>query len=117
MKKQLTLDSLRSQLHDGGMPVDRTSLETLRHIISETDRILETAPALPQNRTAACRELLSSALALADDLLGQLKSPAAAVLGQKGGAKTSQRYGPEHYRKMAAARKKHAGGRPRLNPE
>jgi hypothetical protein len=99
------------------MPVDRSSLETLRNMISETDLILETTPALPQNRTAAARELLSSALALADDLLGQLKSPAAAVLGHKGGSVTSQRHGPEHYRKMAAARKTRGGGRPRLNPE
>lgn len=99
------------------MPVDRSSLEALRNLIAETDLILETTPPLPQNRTVACRELLRSALALNDDLLTQLKAPAAAVLGHKGGSATSQRHGPEHYRKMAAARKTRGGGRPRLNPE
>jgi len=95
------------------MPVDRSSLEALKNLISETDLVLETAPLLPQNRTAVCRENLRTALALTDDLLGQLKTPAAAVLGHKGGSATSRKLGVEHYRRMAAARKTHAGGRPR----
>jgi hypothetical protein len=37
----------------------------------------------------------------------------AVVLGHKGGSTTSKRHGIEHYRKMAAARKTHAGGRPK----
>jgi hypothetical protein len=99
------------------MPVDRRSLEALKNLISETDLVLETAPLLPQNRTAVCRENLRTALALTDDLLGQLKTPAAAVLGHKGGSTTAQRHGPEHYRQMAAVRKTHAGGRPRKQSE
>jgi hypothetical protein len=99
------------------MPTDRSSLMALRNLIADTDLILETAPILPQNRTACCRENLGAALALVDDLLSQakVKIPPAAVLGHKGGSATAQKHGSEHYRKMAAARKTHAGGRPR-NP-
>lgn len=97
------------------MASDRTSLEALRNLIADTDLILETTPALPQNRTAACRENLRTALALADDLLKESSKrvSAAAKLGKKGGAATARRLGAEHYRRMAAARKTHAGGRPR----
>jgi hypothetical protein len=95
------------------MPVERASLETLRDLIADTDLTLETIPDLPQNRTAHCRENLRAALALADDLLSQTKMNAAAVIGSKGGSATSRKLGTEHYRKMAAARKSHAGGRPR----
>ncbi|HUD15123.1 MAG TPA: hypothetical protein VMQ56_15835, partial [Terracidiphilus sp.] len=70
-------------------------------------------PNLPQNRTANCRESLTAALALAEDLLKQHRMAAAAVLGRKGGSTTARRLGAEHYRKMAAARKSHGGGRPR----
>ena len=44
-------------------------LTALKNLLSQADRILETAPALPENRTEACRELLGTALALTDDLL------------------------------------------------
>jgi hypothetical protein len=47
----------------------RTELATLKNLLSQIDRILETAPALPENRTEACRELLKAALALTDDLI------------------------------------------------
>jgi hypothetical protein len=102
------------------MPSNQAELRTLKNLISQADRILETAPALPENRTAACRELLTAALALADDLLKESKaaSPAAAsVLGRKGGSTTAQRHGPEHYRAMAAKRKTHGGGRPKKESE
>ncbi len=99
------------------MAVDRSSLQALKNLISEADLILETAPPLPENRTAACRESLAAALALTDDLMRQAKMPAAAILGHKGGSETSRRLGPEHYRRMAAARKTHGGGRPRKRPE
>ena len=95
------------------MPIDRSSLLALRELIADTDLTLETIPALPQNRTAHCRENLRAALALADDLIKQLRMPAAAIMGHKGGSTTSRRLGPEHYRKMAAARKTYGGGRPR----
>jgi hypothetical protein len=90
----------------------RNELATLKKLISETDHILATTPPLPENRTAACRELLSTALAIADDLLKQTKLPAAAILGQKGGSVTAKR-GSDYFRKLAAKRKTHGGGRPR----
>ena len=89
---------------------DRTELATLKRLIGEANHILETTPELPENRTARCRELLGSALALADDLLKQAKSPAAATLGRKGGSVTAKRHGSEHYRQMAARRKTHGRG-------
>jgi hypothetical protein len=100
------------------MPSDRSSLLALKNLIAEADLILETTPDLPQNRTASCRENLRAALALTDDLLKQSpRMTAAAVLGHKGGTRTSKKLGVEHYRKMAAARKTRAGGRPRKQAE
>jgi len=87
-------------------------LTALKNLLSQADHILETTPALPENRTAACRELLASALALTDDLIKNAPTPAAS-LGHKGGSATARRHGPEHYRQMAARRKTHSGGRPR----
>ena len=94
---------------------NRTELTALRKLLSETDLILSTTE-LPQNRTARCRELLRSALALTDDLLSQAKLPAAAVMGRKGGAVTAKR-GSAYFRKLAARRKTHGGGRPRKESE
>ena len=99
------------------MASDRSSLQALRNLISDTDLILETTPALPQNRTAVCRENLRAALALADDLLKHSRANAASVLGHKGGSTTARKLGPEHYKRMAAARKTHGGGRPRKQPD
>lgn len=99
------------------MPSDRASLLALKNLISDTDLILETNPDLPQNRTACCRENLRAALALADDLLKQQRMTPAAVLGHKGGSTTARRLGADHYRKMAAARKTHGGGRPRKSDQ
>ena len=100
------------------MPANHTELAALKNLISQADRILATAPELPENRTASCREVLSAALALTDDLLKE-SSPAtsAAILGRKGGSTTARRHGPEHYRQMAAKRKTHGGGRPRKKSE
>jgi hypothetical protein len=95
------------------MASDRASLLALRDLIADTDLTLETIPNLPQNRTAHCRENLRAALALADDLIKQSKMTAAAVMGHKGGSTTARKLGPEHYRRMAAARKTHGGGRPK----
>jgi hypothetical protein len=89
----------------------RKELAALKNLISEADLILSTTE-LPENRTARCRELLGSALALADDLLSQSKLPAAAALGRKGGNVTAQR-GSDYFSKLAARRKTHGGGRPR----
>ena len=92
---------------------NRASLEALKNLISETDLILSTTTPLPENRTPRCRELLSAALALTDDLLKQGNVAPAVPLGHKGGSTTSRRHGLEHYRMMAATRKVHGGGRPR----
>jgi hypothetical protein len=53
------------------MPIERASLEALRDLIADAKLTLETTPDLPQNRTASCRESLTAALALAEDLLRQ----------------------------------------------
>lgn len=99
------------------MPSIRTELTALKNLISQAERILATSPELPENRTKVCRENLTAALALADDLLKEARpATAAAVLGRKGGSTTSRRHGPEHYRQMAARRKTHGGGRPRKQP-
>lgn len=90
----------------------RNELATLKRLITEADHILATTPPLPENRTAACRELLGTAIAIADDLLKQAKLPAAAILGKKGGSVTAKR-GSDYFRKLAARRKTHGGGRPR----
>jgi hypothetical protein len=99
------------------MATDRSSLQALKNLIADTDLILETTPDLPQNRTACCRDNLKAALALVDDLLKQQRTTPAAVMGHKGGSVTAKKHGPEHYRKMAAARKTRAGGRPRKQAE
>jgi hypothetical protein len=99
------------------MPIDRASLEALRNLISDASLTLETTPDLSQNRTASCRESLAAALALSEDLLKQHRTSAAVVLGRKGGTTTARRLGTDHYRKMAAARKSHGGGRPRKQTE
>jgi hypothetical protein len=99
------------------MASDRASLIALRELIADTDLTLETIPNLPQNRTAHCRENLRAALALADDLIKQSKMTAAAVMGHKGGSTTARKLGSDHYKRMAAARKTHGGGRPRKQAE
>lgn len=80
----------------------------LRDMIEEIHLILETTE-LPQGRSKRALELLTSALALTDDLIAT--SPAAA-LGKRGGLKTAQR-GAGYFREIAAKRKTRAGGRPR----
>jgi len=95
-----------------GMKSNKTELAALKRLISETDLILSTTVPLPENRTARCRELLGSALALTDDLLTQAKLPAAAILGHRGGTAIAKR-GSDYFRKLAAKRKTFGGGRPR----
>jgi len=100
------------------MPSNQAELRTLKNLIAQVDRILATTPELPENRTSACRELVTAALALSDDLLKQASpANAAATLGRKGGSTTSLRHGIEHYRQMAASRKTRGGGRPRKDSE
>ena len=100
------------------MPSNHTELAALKRLLIQADRILASAPELPENRTTACREVLTAALALTDDLVKQSSSTtSAAILGSKGGSATAKRHGPEHYRAMAAKRKTHGGGRPRKESE
>jgi hypothetical protein len=100
------------------MPTDRASLNALQNILTEIHDLISTSPQpMPQNRTPRCLELTRAALALTDDIMKQTRMAPAVVLGHKGGSATSQRHGIEHYRKMAAARKTHAGGRPRKHAE
>ena len=91
----------------------RHELQALKNLISEADLILSTTAPLPENRTPRCRELLTAALAIADDLIKKERIKPAAVLGHKGGSTTARRHGAEHYRMMAASRKTRGGGRPR----
>lgn len=79
--------------------------------------LIATTDPLPENRTPCALDLLRTAQALTTDMLKQLRMPAAVALGHKGGSVTSKRHGPEHYRKMAEARKTRGGGRPRKQAE
>ena len=94
----------------------KQELAALKNILSEVDLTLETCPPLPENRTARCRELLASALALTGDLLKLAKTPSAVALGRKGGL-VSAKKGSAYFRKLAAKRKTHGGGRPRKQSE
>jgi len=85
----------------------RSDLRSLRNLISEAQTLLMTTN-LPEGRSQRANELLTAAVHLADDLLEQ--SPAA-TLGAKGGKATAKR-GPDYFRKIAAMRKEHKGGRP-----
>jgi hypothetical protein len=76
-------------------------------MISEAHDILRTT-ILPEQRSQRAYELLTAAMHLADDLLEE--SPAA-TLGKKGGKITAKR-GSDYFRKIAAMRKEHKGGRP-----
>lgn len=86
-------------------------LNALRNLIDEAHVILTTID-LPQGRAKRAAQLLTSALALTDDLIA---NPTTAVtLGQRGGMKTAER-GPAYFKRIAGMRKKRSGGRPR-NP-
>jgi len=97
------------------MASNRKELAALKNLLADADLILSTTE-LPEGRAVRCRELLRSALALADDLLSQAKMPAAALLGRKGGSQTAKR-GSDYFRQLAAKRKTCAGGRPRKESE
>jgi len=97
------------------MASTRAELRSLKNLLSEADLILSTTE-LPEGRATRCREVLRSALALTDDLLGQAKLPAAALLGRKGGSQTAKR-GSDYFRQLAAKRKTLGGGRPRKTAE
>jgi len=84
-------------------------LRALRNLIDEAHAVISMAD-LPKDRTKRAVKLLTSALALTDDLIAV---PSTAVtLGKLGGLKTAER-GSEYFRQIAAKRKIKAGGRPR----
>jgi len=86
-------------------------LHALRNLIDEAHLILTTVGTAKGGANAAAK-ILSSALALTDDLIAL---PSTAVsLGQRGGKKTAER-GSEYFRQIAAKRKTHGGGRPKLD--
>lgn len=83
-------------------------LKALLNLISEAEVILLTTE-LPQGRAERARELLRSAVKLADELT---KTPPAAVPDAEGAKATAKR-GPQYSRKAAALRKATTGGRPK----
>lgn len=91
------------------MPRPPKQLGVLRNLIAEADLLLTTSP-LPENRSGRAHELLTTALAVVDDLGREGRNPAAA-LGSKGGQAVAKR-GPEYFRELQARRKHKAGGRP-----
>jgi hypothetical protein len=94
-------------------PTKRKDLKALHRIVSQAELVLGTIPT-PHPSIARLRELLVAASALAKDLAN--RPPEAVALGAIGGRRTAQRMtakDPEYYAKIAAMRKKRAGGRPR----
>jgi len=90
----------------------RADLKALRNMIAEAETILTTTT-LPQGRAERARELLGTAVKLADHLLEV--NPAAAM-GKKGGkttAKLMKAKDPDYYKRIAAMRKTRGGGRPK----
>jgi hypothetical protein len=106
MIKQQALAMTRQRCYGSNM-ARKNDLRSLRNIIGEAQDIVNTTE-LPEGRSEKLRELLTSAIFLADHLLEE--SPAA-VLGEKGGRITAKR-GPDYFRKIAALRKERKGGRP-----
>lgn len=93
-------------------------VRALRTLLTEAHVLLTTVD-LPQGRAQSCREIVDTALAIADGL--ESKKPlrganAAAALGRVGGKKTAERMlerDPDYYKRIAGMRKTRAGGRPR----
>lgn len=86
-------------------------LHALRNMIDEAHTLLSTID-LPEARARRATTILSTALALTDDLIANLPASSIAHLG---GKKTAER-GSEYFRKIAAARKTRSGGRPKSAP-
>jgi hypothetical protein len=82
-----------------------------RDFLCDSDLILSTTVALPENRTVRCRELLKAAIAMTDDLIAHARLPEDEERARKGGLVIAQR-GSEYFRQLAARRKTRGGGRP-----
>jgi hypothetical protein len=117
MSNQRPLANARYRPYAEDMPSDRASLQALKNLLAEAALLISTTDPLPENRTPRCRELLRAALALTEDLLSQQRMTPAAVMGHKGGSETARKFGPDHFRQLAAKRKTRAGGRPRSSPD
>ena len=94
----------------------RSDARALANMIDQSYRIISASP-IPPGGIERCREILSTARLLAKDLASSPLSAPAAALGSKGGNTTLAKRGPDYFRKLAARRKTHGGGRPRKNPE
>jgi len=95
------------------MALNRGDLRMLKKLRSDTDLILSTTVALPENRTARCRELFKAAIAMTDDLIAPARLPEEE---RKGGLVIAQS-GSDYFRQLAARRKTHGGGRPQKEAE
>jgi hypothetical protein len=98
------------------MASNRGDPRTLKRLLSDTDLILSTTVALPENRTTRCRELLKAAIAMTDDLIAHARLPEDEERARKGGLVIAQR-GSDYLRQLAARRKTHGGGRPQKEAE
>ena len=68
---------------------------------------------MEEPRVIRSRELMDAAVALVEDVIA---TPAAAVIGARGGKATAKRMAkkdPDYYKRIAGMRKKRAGGRPK----
>jgi len=94
----------------------RSDVRALANMIDQAYRIISSDP-VPAGGIERCREILGTARLLAKDLLANPMSAPAAMLGSKGGQTTLAKRGPDYFRKLAARRKTHGGGRPRKEPQ
>jgi len=85
-------------------------MQALRNLIDEAHSVI-TMSDLPHDRTKRATSLLTSALALADDLIANPPT-AAESIGKLGGMKTAER-GSKYFSEIAKKRKVKAGGRPK----
>ena len=90
----------------------RSDVRALANMIDQSYRIVSSDP-VPAGGIERCRELLGTARLLAKDLLNGPMTFPAKILGSKGGNSTLAKRGPDYFRKLAAKRKTHGGGRPR----
>jgi hypothetical protein len=98
------------------MALNRAGLRMLKRLLSDTDLILSTTVALPDNRIARCRELFKAAIAMTDDLIAHARLSDEEERARKGGLVIAQR-GSDDFRQLAARRKTHGGGRPQKEAE
>lgn len=92
--------------------MENPQLTTLRSLVLQAKHNLESLE-IEDPRVVRSRELLDAAVVLVEDVIA---TPAAAVIGAKGGKATAKRMAkkdPQYYARIAGMRKKRAGGRPK----